>query len=247
MAGGNKLNGRPNTFGNPDAMAIINRAIGDAPPESNGEPVIIYEPDPNALIPQGEGVYVYKRFVMTPVGMQMPDDVTGDEWQEVGHIIKGLDSSISWVVGDWAAHANAVWGWAYAEIAEHFGYTEETLMAYASVCRSISTLIRNQGVPFGHHRLVTKLPEDQQRHWLDQAAKHKWRVADMKKAIAGKSPALSDGNPVYLIPPEAKKAWNYISTLEYRRRAGEEYQDAVKYLDYMQAVLDEARRKLRGE
>lgn len=62
-----------------------------------------------------------------------------------------------------------------------------------------------------------------------------------------KPPALSGNGASYLIPPEAGKAWKYVATLEYRRRAGEEYQDALGHINYLRSLLDEAERKLRGE
>jgi hypothetical protein len=146
------------------------------------EAQIVYQDNPNAIQRHNDGTMTYKRFTLTAIGMAIPDDVSGDEWNDVGTVIKSLESSISWVVGDWAEYANRVWKVSYAEMAKHFGYEEETLWAYASVCRSVPTLIRNQGVYFGHGRLVAPLYKtpDLQFAWLQYAAALHLRVKDLK-------------------------------------------------------------------
>lgn len=175
-----ELEQQPNMLLN--AREVMDRATGELPVVEK-EVVVA---DPNALIPQGSGTFVYKRFRMTPVGMEIPADVTGEEWEDVGFIIKSLESSISWVVGDWAAFANRMWSTPYAQIAEHFGYVEDTVKSYASVCRAVQRLIRNQRVDFSHHRLVMGLTAEKQRYWLDQAAANHWRLEDMRKAMSNR-------------------------------------------------------------
>lgn len=136
--------------------------------------------DEKALVPKGDGVYVYKRFTMTPVGMIAPDDMTPAELAEVGDVIRGLESSISWNVGDWALYAHKVLKKPYAQIAAEFGYDRDSLMSYVSVCEKIPTLIRNQGVHFSHHRRVTKLCPDLQGRWLLHVQVHDLTLAEMK-------------------------------------------------------------------
>src|ERR1041385_5820056 len=55
----------------------------------------------NAIVRRDDGAMVYKRFVMTATGMEIPDDTTGEEWQDFGAVVMALDSSIAWNVGDW--------------------------------------------------------------------------------------------------------------------------------------------------
>lgn len=139
----------------------------------------------NALIPYENGQMVYEGITLTPTGLDIPDDVTESALQEIGVILKHLESSIQWHIGDWAKYLSKRFGRSYEDIAQEFGYTVETLWSYASVCDAIGTLIRNQGVSFSHHRLVTKMKPREQRKWLELAAKNGWKVSEMREAISG--------------------------------------------------------------
>lgn len=137
----------------------------------------------NALVLHDDGSMVYNRFVLHPTHLDIPQNVSSQEWQELGYRLKNVETSLSWVIGDWAFYANSAWGFPYETIAEHFGYEVSTLMSYASIANKVPTLIRNQGLSFSHHRLVTKLPQEQQKMWLDAALENHWSLAQMYRAM----------------------------------------------------------------
>lgn len=144
--------------------------------------------DPNAIIPQEGGGFVYKRFSMSPIGMVLPEDASGDEWEEVGWALKAIDGAIAWWVGDWAQFAMRNWNWTAAQVAERFDYTTETIETYAWVCGGIPGSIRNRAVFFSHHRHIAKMDEWLQRSWLEYAdffiRSYKLKVAEFKQDIA---------------------------------------------------------------
>lgn len=167
----------------PRALDLVPNSLPPArQPKVVEKEVVVYQDNPNAIQRHDDGTMTYKRFTMTPTGMTIPKDVTGDEWNDVGSVIKTLESSISWVLGDWAEYANRVWQIPYADVAQAYGYEEETLMTYGWVCRSVPTSIRNRGVYFGHARLVAPLYEtpELQQAWLQYAAALHLRVKDLK-------------------------------------------------------------------
>lgn len=167
---------RPSMFDLTDNMAE------EQPRRAPEKEIVVVTPD-NALLPREDGAMTYKRFVMHPTQLEIPQDVTENEWVDFGGVLKQLDTTISWVVGEWAEFANKEWGYAYEAIAEHFGYEISTLMTYTSIVRKIPTSIRNQGLSFAHHRLVAGLPETHQKIWLEQAATMNWNVAQMRDAM----------------------------------------------------------------
>src|SRR5262245_12790041 len=107
--------------------------------------------DEKAIIPQENGGYLYKRFAMSPIGMQLPDDANGDEWMEVGWVLKSIQGAFAWWVGDWALFAMHHWNWTAAQVAEQFDYEPGTIEVYASICNGVPGLIRNKAVFFSHH------------------------------------------------------------------------------------------------
>lgn len=154
----------------------------DAEPEKQ----IVYVTPEDALLPQPDGGMQYKRFVMYPTTLVIPEDITKAEWGDLGKVLKQLDTTVSWVVGEWAEYANKHWNFSYEKIAERFGYEVSTLMTYTSIVRKVPTLIRNQGLSFGHHRLVANMNAEQQQMWLDRAAQKGWTVAQMRDAMRSK-------------------------------------------------------------
>lgn len=146
------------------------------------EKIIEVLPD-NALVKHEDGTFTYKRFVMTLTSMEMPDGMTREEWMDVGYIIKSFEDSLSWWIGDWAAVANAEWDVPYAQIAEAFGYEEDTVKTYASICRNVKRLIRNQPLSFSHHREVASLEPELQEMWLKYGLLFQFTVAAFKREM----------------------------------------------------------------
>lgn len=204
----------------------------------------------NALVPTGDGAYTYKRFTMTPTGMDIPEDVTDDELNDVGEFILGLNQSISWVIGDWAAKANALWKVSYKQIADVFGYQEDTIKTYASLCRAIPRLIRNQRLEFGHHRLVAKLPEGEQRRWLERAALgddgKSWTVPEMRRVMgidSGKIPPTPPRLSAEVIEaqPRVHKHFSRFENFvkgSLHLSAGDRQQEGKAIIEWVQRVME---------
>ena len=137
----------------------------------------------NALIVQ-DGTTTYKRFTMTPTALHIPEDATEIEWEEVGRWLLGVQGSVNWWLYDWLAFGDQhQWGETYQRVAADYQYEVETLWSYASVARSIQPLIRNQGLSFSHHRLIATYEPNEQKHWLDEAAKNRWKLWQLRAAL----------------------------------------------------------------
>lgn len=149
----------------------------------------------NALVRREDGAMTYKRFVIWPIGLQVPDDVTGDELEDVGRVLNQLSSSIQWNVGDWLNAAEHVWGESYQAVAVNLGYAIKTIYEWASVCRKVS--IRMETLSFGHHQVVASHNEEDQRKWLGWAASQGWTIAQMREEIR-KSTTVIVGTPMLL-------------------------------------------------
>lgn len=135
----------------------------------------------NALVPVSGGTFTYKRFQLTPTGLICPANMTFNEWEDIGHVIRQLDGQIGWLIGDWF---NAGIKQQYGDLkrlAEKFGYEPQTVRQYVSVVRKVS--IRNLHLSLAHHRLVTRLNDEGQRYWLGEAERGGWSVGQMREAM----------------------------------------------------------------
>lgn len=167
----------------PTLRGLTDAMIGQ--PEVVEREVVVYQADPNAIQRHDDGTMTYKRFRMTAVGLVVPEDVEEPEWEDVGHVIRDLESSISWIIGDWAAYANRNWNMTAAQIAERFGYEQSTVETYISICTAVPGLIRNQTATFSHHRLIAKLGSQAlQTAWLHYMGALRLKVTEAKFDMA---------------------------------------------------------------
>lgn len=147
----------------------------------------------NALVKREDGAFVYKRFVIKAVGMEIPADATDDELLEVGEVLDSLESATIWSLADWFVRAERPWGMKYQVQpddvnAPAINQKYQTLRAYASVARNVNLLIRNQQLSFAHHRLIAALHEQSnlQDAWLQYAAYrqgHRLTVDEMRREM----------------------------------------------------------------
>lgn len=137
-----------------------------------------------------DGSMTYKRATMTPVGLVLPDDLTDDELVDIGEMLRGLENSVQWLLGDWLNRAERVWGRVYRDVPD---YSYQTLRDYAYVARNVELSIRNRQLSFAHHRLVAALNPIDQKAWLDYAAEENMTVGQMRNAMKGKP--SGDGKP----------------------------------------------------
>ncbi|MEA3212356.1 MAG: hypothetical protein QOE70_5413 [Chthoniobacter sp.] len=124
------------------------------------------------------------KFRITPLGLDIAEPLTDEEWQDIGgRIGRGL-RSMAFVVGDWlvygethrternAAPREQVPTWLYAQASQLTGLDITTLQNYAYVARRVPRQIRHEKLSWEHHKKVAKLREDAEKtHWLKLAAK----------------------------------------------------------------------------
>ena len=185
---------------NPLALrTITDLAIGDTPS--------------NALIPQADGVYTYKRFTMTPVGLIAPEDATIEEMLEIEAVLETLETAVQWNIGDWynRAKQQGIWGRMYdLQPAGDVDYKYQTLADYAWVAAAVDFSIRNRKLSFSHHRLVAPLPHELQVLWLTYAASRaaKLKVSGLKedmKRLANLTPGEQAAWLEWILPnPDAR-------------------------------------------
>jgi hypothetical protein len=149
-----------------------------------------------SIVRQPDGTMRLGRFTLTTTSLDIPQDATVDEWSDVGQTLLQIQGSIQWHLGDWLVYGDArEWGETYQRLAAQFEYEVQTLRVLAMVARNVHPLIRNQHLSFGHHRLVSGLPPEKQRHWLDRAVTEGWTLSQLRDAIHKKPPAPSQMRP----------------------------------------------------
>lgn len=167
----------------------------------------------NALVPNDDGTWNYKRFTLTDVGLIIPDDATEEEMYEAGVIVFSLWQSAAWSVGDWVTKARPKWGSMYDRMKEMFPYAEETLRTYVWLCNKVPIQVRVSSLGPSLHRLVATMDTESQRYWLQEAARHGWKRDEFKRAIEASfdSPAPSGEQDIEEILKEKGKEFTKYS------------------------------------
>lgn len=85
----------------------------------------------SAIIAADNGVFLYKRFELRTTGVVIPENIKIDEWIDIFGVLRKLDETIQWSVGDLVNYAEKSWGETYSYMAEITGYSEKSLREYA--------------------------------------------------------------------------------------------------------------------
>lgn len=147
-------------------------------------------------------------FTIRETGIEFHDDLTKEQWFDLGQQLARVGKCIGFVIGDWINYGEKRWGEIYSEIIAKTGFDYQTVRNYAWVAGRVQLSLRKDNLDFSHHLVVAKLktPEDQ-KHWLEAAEKHNLSVRRLRMSMnAGRivsidemnGDSLDRGTPTYM-------------------------------------------------
>jgi len=177
--------------------------------------------------------------VVTPTGMTISGELSLEEWADIGKNIGRASTAFQLAVGDWLNYGEDRWR-GQGELgfvedgtqgtnrtdAAFYEYTcgltgldRQTLKDYAWVARAVPSSLRKDDLSYQHFKVLAKLPELEQREWVDLATGHGSRVPTRQLAhsielsradggarrIYGKEEivaAVAGDKPVFIESPE---------------------------------------------
>jgi N6-adenosine-specific RNA methylase IME4 len=118
------------------------------------------------------------------------DDITLDEWKQLGQGLKQVEGSVQFWIGDWARFGDKK-GFTgkytdskvYDELEEITGLERQTIQQYKSVASKLDTNLRSPELSFNHHREVASLAPEKQKQFLDRASEQKLSVRELREEI----------------------------------------------------------------
>jgi hypothetical protein len=124
------------------------------------------------------------KFAITPTGIEFHEELSFDEWEDLGQKLAPVGKSIGFIIGDWINYGENHWGDKYDDAIKRTGMAYQTLRDFAYVARRVQLSFRNDKLDFTHHRVVAKLKDSEdQQHWLDMAVKHNLGKRRLQKSI----------------------------------------------------------------
>lgn len=115
--------------------------------------------------------------------LDLPDDLTFDEWQAFGVHILSAGESLMWWIGDWLNHGERLYGDTYTQAAEWTQLDYSTLAHAKSVSKAIAPCRRRQNLSWSHHVEVAPLDADAQEQVLADAEREGWTVRAVRDVV----------------------------------------------------------------
>jgi hypothetical protein len=180
------------------------------------------------------------KFAITTTGIEFHEELSFEEWEELGQKLAPVGKSIGFIIGDWINYGEKHYGDKYEDAIKRTGMAYQTLRNYAYVSRRVQLSCRHDNLGFEHHYVVAKLKDpDDQRHWLQMADKHKLGKRRLQKSInfgrlATEQEVAGD--------PHDKRHTTYLSLLNKIRRWWQEQTETAPVDEW-----DEERRQALKE
>lgn len=119
----------------------------------------------------------------TETGLQLPPDLSYEDWARVGHALGRMGRAVQWWLGDWLLYGEHRYGEKFAQAAAETGFDEQTLNACQWVASRFPDMRRRISLSWSHHRNVAALPEVEADAMLGRAERESLSVHDMRRAV----------------------------------------------------------------
>lgn len=124
------------------------------------------------------------KYSITPTGIDFHQNLSFEEWDELGTKLAPVGKSIGFIIGDWINYGQTTYGEKYDEALARTGIPYQTLRNYAYVASRVSLSCRQDNLGFEHHAVVAKLKTDEEKkHWLEITKEHNLSVRRLRKSI----------------------------------------------------------------
>lgn len=204
----------------------------------------------DALVRKLDGSMTFRGFRLTPTGLVVEQATDYDDWLDMGYTLRGLDASLSWLIGDWLIYGEREYGQTYPQLAEMLGLEVKTLYDWRYVAAAVHFSVRTEKLSWSHHKLVAGLSADLQAEWLAWADRTDVKIGDMRAALAAwraeNNQTISKKPPALLTKEQAQTfkdmaKWAKLSPVRLKQtdRAA-----LLAQIDEAQGVLDALRQQI---
>ncbi|GII95034.1 LmbU family transcriptional regulator [Sinosporangium siamense] len=210
----------------------------------NSSQAVVFRKNPEAVPrhDRADGGKVRRQVFTMKVGLQIPADLTFDDWEQAGCRLSGIVNSSAWWLGDWLVFGKEHYADRYQRGVLAVGLQYQTLRNYAWVSRQFEFHRRRASLSFQHHAELASLPVEEQERWLDRAEDMRWTTKQLRSAIRlARSNSTEESRQVaptrrFVIPDNRLQRWH---------RAAE--QSGFDLDQWVLATLDQAAEQILEE
>lgn len=158
----------------------------------------------------------------TPVGLELADGISFDEWADVGRRIISVNNATTWAIADWLHEGEWRYGQGsiYDEAMRITGYERQTLMNIALVAGKFNFSRRRENLSFSHHAEVIGLSISEQDAWLQRAESEGWPRNELRDRIRAsrqlpvRSQAITPLRLTFAVEPDREQRWRTAAERE---------------------------------
>lgn len=112
-------------------------------------------------IVRAESVALDKQyFELEPTGLIIAGQPTFDEWAQAGEVLKYIEGSVHWWLGDWLNYGENAYSEMYSQVMDETGYSYQTLRDDKWVAKTFELSRRRDNLSWSHYREVAGLESD---------------------------------------------------------------------------------------
>lgn len=161
----------------------------------------------------------YPQILVTPTGLQIPDNLSYEDWESAGTKLIRMANTSAWCLGDWIIHGQTRFPGRYRCAAQNAGLDYQTLRNYAWVAHKVPQARRHHRLSFQHHAEVASLDAAEQIRWLRLAEAGNWTRNELRakiRAAAGhdvRRPTAANALSQLAVAPEHLERWRAAAEL----------------------------------
>jgi hypothetical protein len=119
----------------------------------------------------------------TRTQLKLTQDLQFDHWERIGSVLRSIEGSIQFWIGDWINFGENKWGEKYAQAVDATGLDYGTLANAVSVSKRIDPSLRNEKLSWSHHVAVAYLDDKEQKFWLDKAEAEHLPYRELRRMV----------------------------------------------------------------
>ena len=191
----------------------------------------------------------YKKAVFSGNSLKIQDDITVDEWKELGQGLKQVEGCVQFWIGDWARFGDKK-GFTrkytdskvYDELEDITEINRRTIQDYKTVSENTSTG-RHADLGFSHHREVAKLEPEKQQLFLAKANNEGLSVRALRDEVQDRTKKNhvinNSGNNEWYTPTNFIESARYVmGTIDLDPASNEFANKTVKATNYFSKEND---------
>lgn len=151
----------------------------------------------SAIVPDtGEVVEFEGRQLVLPgrvstVGLDLPDDLSFEQWNGIGAALQGVSRSVQWWIGDWLRYGEKRYGEMYAQAVKETGRDDGALRNLKWVADKFSLSRRRDALTWSHHNEVAGRADADEL--LDVAEREDWSTRELRAEVSRRKAAEAIG------------------------------------------------------